>query len=210
MKKINLGFVLLLMSCGNFAQGQTPELNESETNWVPSGRIDSYATTTGWAGYLGAGAGYTGHNKNPEVEGFTNSLKILGSFITKNSKSVFDFAYGIQSQKFSETANLKSGVSTGVAELAARFQFKSRWQLGVVFNQFFTRGESVGANQADAQFAGPQLLREFGLGNFYQARAGGRVMTSVNAQNEAVNIALLEFQLGWGGEPRSSADDWAQ
>ena len=82
-------------------------------------------------------------------------------------------------------------------ELAARYQFGNRWQLGGVYNQFFNKGLNYGANQADAEFGGVQFLREFSFGGRYLGRVGGRVMTSLNVNNESVNMAIVDFQIGW-------------
>lgn len=162
--------------------------------------IRSYpdAAQRGFAGYLGLNAGYTGYNKNLDVEGAPGSVKLLGSYVIPNGMAVFDAGYGLQTQKFSQDAARDSVVSTGAMELAARYQFENRWQLGAAYNQFFNKGENYGANQADAEFAGVQVLREFGMGENYLGRLGGRIMTSVNVNHESVNMAMIDFQMGWG------------
>jgi OOP family OmpA-OmpF porin len=157
----------------------------------------------GFAGYLGLNAGYTGHNDNLNVEGAPSSLKLLASYVTENAGGVFDAGYGVQAQKFSSNQVKDRNLSTDVMELAARYQFDNRWQLGAVYNQFFNKGENFGANQADAQFAGLQLMREFNMGDKTLGRAGLRAMTSVNVDGESVNMALIDFQMGWGQTARA-------
>jgi OOP family OmpA-OmpF porin len=65
-------------------------------------------------------------------------------------------------------------------------------------------GFEYGANQGDAQFLGVQVLREFSLGDRFMGRVGARAMTCINVADNAVNMALIEFQLGWGGETRAA------
>jgi hypothetical protein len=186
---------------GAVAQAQSLDTGVSRSN-----RFMGMGTSTsqkGWAGYLTANAGYTGYNRNVDAEGMPSSLKLLGSYVSQESPGVIDLGYGVQNQSFSQKAAADSGISTGVMEIAGRYQFDNRWQLGVVYNQFFNRGSSYGAKQADVAFGGIQTLREFGIGERYIGRLGGRIMTSINVNNEAVNMAMLDFQMGWGGEARS-------
>lgn len=159
----------------------------------------------GFAGYLAAGAGYAASNDDNNLEGAPTSLKLLGSYVTPTSTGVFDAGYGVQNQQFSQGEAIETNMSTGVMELAARYQFESRWQLGPVYNQFFNKGENFNANQADAEFGGLQLLREFSFGESFLGRVGGRVMTSINVDNESVNMAVIDFQIGWGGNYRSTS-----
>jgi hypothetical protein len=89
-------------------------------------------------------------------------------------------------------------------ELAARYQYQNRWQLGVIYNQFFDKGSNYASDQADALFGGVQLLREFGIGQTYLGRVGGRIMSSLNSGSESVNMAIVDFQIGWGGSNREA------
>lgn len=159
----------------------------------------------GFAGYIGAGAGYAASNLDNNLEGAPTSLKLLGSYVTPSATGVFDAGYGIQSQKFSQSDAIDSAISTGVMELATRYQFENRWQLGAIYNQFFNKGENYNANQADAEFGGVQLLREFSFGRDFLGRVGGRLMTSLNVDNENVNMAVIDFQIGWGGSNSGSS-----
>lgn len=162
-----------------------------------------YAAQRGFAGYLGLNAGYTAHNDDLNVEGAPGSIKLLGSYVTPEGYGVFDLGYGVQTQKFSNDDAMDKTISSDIAEAAARYQFENRWQLGAVYNQFFKKGENYGANQDDAQFAGLQLLREFGIGENTLGRVGARVMTSVNVNGNNVNMAMIDFQMGWGQTNRA-------
>lgn len=161
------------------------------------------AVQRSWAGFLAANAGYTGYNNNLSVEGEPSSLKLLGSYVIPNQMVVFDLGYGLENQSFSQNHAVNSGMSTGVLELAARYKFDNRWQLGGVYNQFFNKGANYGANQGDAEFLGVHLLREFSMSDGFIGRIGGRIMTSMNVESEPVNMAVIDFQIGWGGTGRN-------
>lgn len=197
-----LTIVFILGLSGSFANAQQTEegVSQMETPTVSYANIPH----TGWAAYLGANAGYTGYNANLDVEGAPTSLKLLGSYVLPSTTGVFDFGYGVLNQQFSQNAAKDDSITTGVMELAARYQFDNRWQLGVVYNQLFAKGENYGANQPDVEFGGLQVLREFGFGDNYLGRIGARAMASLNIDSETVGIAMIDFQMGWGGAPRSS------
>lgn len=184
---------------------QAQYYGEGVSNSSTSIDMNSNYIQRGFAGYLAAGAGYAASNDDNNLEGAPTSLKLLGSYVTPLAIGVFDAGYGIQSQKFSQDDAIDSAISTGVMELAARYQFENRWQLGAVYNQFFNKGENYNANQADVEFGGIQLLREFSFGTNYLGRVGGRLMTSINVDNESVNMAIIDFQIGWGGGNRGSS-----
>lgn len=197
MKKTILILVGLI---GSGAWAQYYDAGSSRTSQTM--RTGPNSPQMGWAGYLGANAGYTGHNPNLDVEGAPTSLKIIGSYVLPEASGVFDLGYGVQSQTFSQKSAADSQISTGVMEVAARYQFENRWQLGGVYNQFFNKGQSYGANQADAEFGGIQVLREFSFGDNYLGRVGARAMTSLNVTNETVSMGMIDFQMGWGGGSR--------
>ncbi len=199
----NLVLAVTMIFLGTYAKAQYNEAGTSRSSSLYDSNGNSIQR--GFAGYLGAGAGYSGYNSNIDVEGAPTSLKLLASYVTDSSRGVFDAGYGIQSQTFSQDAATDSSISTGVLELASRYQFESRWQLGAVYNQIFNKGANYGANQADAELGGLQLLREFSFGGTYLGRIGGRLMTSINVNNQAVNMAIIDFQIGWGGSASRSS-----
>ncbi len=191
MKKLLLISFAFLMYA-NFAEAQSAQTSR--------GTFFDYngATQRSWAGYVAASSGYMNSHNNANVEGMPSSLKLLGSYALNNSKGIFDLGYGIQNESFSQGDAIDSSISTDVMEAAARYQFENRWQLGAIYNQFFNKGENFNANQADAEFAGAQVMREFSIGQNYIGRVGGRYMTSINNNQESVNTALIDFQIGWG------------
>lgn len=184
----------ILISSTTYAQYKENSPNRSQSK---SEKMNN-TVQQGFAGYLTAGLGYSAYNSNLDVEGTPTSFKLLGSYVTTENTAVIDLGYGIQNQKFSQNAAIDNSISTGVLEFATRYQFESKWQLGAVANQFFNKGTNYGANQGDAQFGGVQLLREFSINGNYLARVGGRLMTSLNVDNESVNMALIDLQIGLG------------
>jgi OmpA-OmpF porin, OOP family len=194
-----ISLITLFLSLAAFAQN-----SDIGTNRIYS-PATSFGSTAqhGFAGYVAANLGYSGYNSNIDVEGMPSSMKILGSYVTENSVGVFDLGYGIQNQTFSQSAAADTTISTGVMEVASRYQFENRWQLGAVYNQFFNKGPSYSANQADVEFVGVQLLREFNFEGNYLGRVGGRLMSSLNVDNETVNMAIIDFQIGWGGSAKT-------
>lgn len=198
-----LSIVFIFALSGSLAKAQETEGGVSRAP-TPTASY-SNIPHTGWAAYLGANAGYTGYNPNLDVEGAPTSLKLLGSYVLPSATGVFDFGYGIQNQTFSQDAAIDSAISTGVMELAARYQFENRWQLGAVYNQFFDKGSNYGANQPDVEFGGLQVLREFDFADNYLGRIGARAMASLNVDNETVSMVMIDFQIGWGGASRSTS-----
>lgn len=203
MNRFNLGILILGLTVSIFVEAQNESAGTIRSQFIFDSNSNSIQH--GWAGYIGAGAGYSGYNSKLNVEGAPTSLKVLGSYVSPESTAVFDAGYGVQSQTFSQNAARNSNISTGVMELAARYQFVNRWQLGAVYNQLFDKGLNYSANQADAEFGGVQLLREFSFGGSYLGRVGGRVMTSLNVNNESVNMIMVDFQIGWSRSNRGSS-----
>lgn len=158
----------------------------------------------GWLPYLGANAGYTRSDVGPNLqEGMPASVKLIGSFYPESVDGVFDIGYGLANQQLTKFQAAHGAVTGADLELAARYKFESRWQAGVVYNTLFDQGPSYGAEQADAQFAGVQVLKEFDIGSQgWLGRVGGRVMTDVNVPGQTVNMAFVDFQIGWNPSSR--------
>lgn len=152
---------------------------------------------TGWADFVELSSGYTGNNDAIPVEGVPSSIKLLGSYYTPAETGVFDLGVGTHTQTFIDAGRISDNTTTTVMELAARYQFESRWQLGAVYNQFFNRGEYYGSNQADAMFGGLQLLKEFSLGEQTHMRLGLRAMRDINTENEDIDMAQLDLAIGY-------------
>jgi OOP family OmpA-OmpF porin len=191
MKKILVSF-LLLTSPWVFAQGDN--VNSTDRDMSMQGRA---GTIYGVAPYIGLSAGFAPQNQDVNVEGADSSIKLLGSMYPGNGRSVFDVGFGTMNQQFSSNRAAEHSVNSGVLELAGRYQFANRWQAGLVANTMFDKGQYFGANQADAQFGGLQVIREISLQKGILARVGARAMQELNISNENVYIGMIDFQFGW-------------
>lgn len=196
--KLAAVFVLLL-AVGAQAQDRMGTTQGRLTDEYVSG-----VKPVGFAPILGANAGYTNYDSQVDVEGMPASAKLIGSFYTYDTKAVFDLGYGLMNQQFSQTYAPNSAVTNGVLEAAARYQWDNRWQAGVVMNTFFNEGTAYGANQADAQFAGLQALKEFDIARGWFARVGGRLMTDINVDDRTLGLAMIDLQIGWNPAARAT------
>ena len=192
MNKSAILFIALSISTTlALAQDGSSEISHSTS-------LTNYRIHTGWAPYLSANTGYSGNPSNINDEGIPTSFKAIASYSTENTLAVFDIGYGLQNQQFTQTNDSRSSLSSAGLELAGRYQFANEMQLGLNYNQIFGQGQNFGATQGDAEFGGVQLLKEFHMGRDYLARFGGKILTGINLPSKAVNLYLVEFQIGWG------------
>ncbi len=154
--------------------------------------------------FIGLGAGFTPKNETLDIEGANSNIKLIGSFFPENDKSVFDLGYGAMNQLSSSDLLPARSINFGVLEYAGRYQWPNRWQTGLVGNTIFGQGSYYGANQADAQFAGLQVIREITLNKGRLARVGARAMQDLNVDQQQVYIGMVDFQFGFGGYGRQS------
>lgn len=187
MRKIILA-TLLCAAASAQAQDTTTsalEFSREETATRPSGLIP----------FLGFGGGYTGYENIAEVEGTPATIKLLGSYYF-DAPAVVDLGYGANNQQFSATNAAQTAITDGALELAIRYRW-DKWQAGVIGNQFYNQGENYSADQADAHFAGLQVLREFNMSPSWLARVGARAQTLTNNTDGNVMMYLVDLQLGW-------------
>lgn len=151
-------------------------------------------------GFLGLGAGYTTSDSSTPADGTPTTMKILGSFYTPANTYVFDLGVGVSNQQFSKSEAFETASTATTLEAAARYQWLNKWQAGIVVNDFMNQGSNYFARQADAQFAGFQVMKEFDLNQNFLMRAGGRAMTETNPESRAVNMFLVDLQIGWGAD----------
>lgn len=203
MKRNWLKFFVVIVAtsvCANFVNASTSTLQ-----YQPGTR----GSVMGIQPFIGAGVGATQSSLGNRFEGVQGNLKLLGSFNTQTIPFVFDLGLGTGGQNFSQT-RAGDDVRGGLAEVAARYRLEDNWQAGVAGNIYFDQGREYRARQADAHFVGIQALKEFALGQEWVARWGGRLMSGTNT-NAAVNMALMDFQLTWGGsKPTAQKSSIAQ
>lgn len=182
-------FALIAMSV-SFSQAQ--EGSSSMT----FGKEEAQVAPRGFLPFIALGGGYTGYENFQEAEGTPSTVKLLGSWYL-DSPVVFDLGYGVNNQQFIHTSSAETARTEGAAEVAIRWSSANRWQTGVVANHFFEQGDAYGADQADAQFVGLQVLKEFNMSPSWLARLGARAQSLTNNTDGLVMMYLVDLQIGW-------------
>ncbi len=157
--------------------------------------------------FLAAEGGYMSRSSILATEGVPTTLKLLLSGYFAEGQGVLDLGVGRMNQKFSQSLIDNETLVSDVMEVGLRFQAANRWQFGLVGNTFFDRGERFAANQADVQFAGLAIHKEFNLSANWVARAGVKVMNDVNIDDADVQIAALDLQIGWNFSKTNQGDE---
>lgn len=204
MKTLLLSTLILCFFAAGESRAQDEDSSSSALRFSEEGRGGK---PSGIVPFIGAGGGYTAYDSELDVEGVPTTLKLLGSYYF-DMPLILDVGYGFNNQQFSQDGALDDTITDSALELAARYGFGNRWQVGVVADHFFNQGGNYGAEQADAQFAGIQLLKEFNISQSWLARVGGRIQTLTNTEDRAVNMAMIDLQIGWNPgtrEPTTSS-----
>nr|WP_295903425.1 OmpA family protein [uncultured Bdellovibrio sp.] len=188
--------LVALISVGSLASAnqQTPttsalEFSREEAERAPEGLVP----------FIALGGGYTGYENVSSAEGTPATLKLLGSYYFPASHFVMDLGYGVNNQQFTQSRDttLDTSRTGGALELAARYRWDSKWQAGIVANQFYEQGKALSADQGDAHFVGLQVLREFNMTPSWLARLGVRAMSLTNNTDGLVPMYLVDLQIGW-------------
>ena len=188
-------FIITILLCTGVIANAADQSSTSST--LQFGREATEGAPHGVLPFIGAGGGYTGYDTNvQDVEGTPATIKLIGSWYLE-SPWVFDVGYGVNNQQFTHSTAFNTSSTEGALELAARFRTQNRWQLGVIGNHFFDQGKNYAASQADAQFAGLQVLKEFNMSPAWLARIGGRAMSETNNTGNVVMMYLVDLQIGW-------------
>lgn len=181
----------------------TLQANQTEsTSTLQFSTEEAEMAPRGFIPYLGLSGGYTtSYESDDPTAGPPASLKLLGSYYAGDS-GVYDLGYGVNNQQFTNNLAPEAARTEGALELAARYRWQNRWQAGVVANHFFDMGDAYQADQADAQFVGLQVLKEFNMTPGWLARVGGRWQALTNNVDTDVNMFLVDLQIGWNPAAR--------
>lgn len=151
--------------------------------------------------FLGINAGYTTKESHINSEGLPANIKLIGSYLFSSETGLIDLGLGFSNQSFSDKNAIESYKNGSVLEAAYRYQWGNKIQAGLVLNDFFKQGQNYGAVQADAQFGGIQVVKEFVLKSTNLARFGFKALTELNpATRHYANMALIDFQLSFGAD----------
>jgi len=164
------------------------------------------AQDKGFSLYGGLGAGMIAPNSDAAIEGAGGSVKLVGSFLNQSMKWAFDLGLGVATHKFSDGKAAATSSNGGIGELAARYRFAPKWQLGMNWNTMFNQGTGYAANQGDAQFLGVQVLREMKFFGNYKGRLGGRVMTDANVSSANALMAMLDLHMTFGKDAAAPSE----
>ena len=190
---------MLLITTALLAVGFSAHAEEAQSQNV--GQLNTSAFSyQQFKGFLGLGAGYTTSDSKTPAEGTPTTIKLLGSYYLPSNTAVFDLGLGLSNQQFSNKAAQDTASTATTLEAAARYQWLNKWQAGVVFNDFMNQGSNYFSRQADAHFAGLQVLKEIDLTQNYLVRVGARAMTETNPESRAVNMFLVDLHIGWGAD----------
>lgn len=192
MKKLVLATILSIAAVGHAQDDSTTmsklQFSKEGAETAPAGLLPFIGIAGGYTGYGGSGDGST--------EGTPGTLKLLGSYYFQNSV-ITDFGYGFNSQSFIQKNAKDASINNSAFELAVRYGFENKWQAGVIADQLANQGKNYGAEQADAQFVGLQVLKETSIAKSWLSRIGARAMALTNNKGNDVYMYLIDLQFGW-------------
>jgi outer membrane protein OmpA-like peptidoglycan-associated protein len=148
---------------------------------------------------LGVGLGATGKTDEIRSGGVPAHLKLLGSYYFDGAPIVADAGLGLHNHFLTQKGRDSDNIQSFYTELAARYQFTNRWQLGAIWNTLVDNPDRYHSNTHNfASFAGVQLLKEFVWNEQYLVRAGGRATTDVGISGGTINTIMAELEVSFG------------
>lgn len=161
-------------------------------------RGDIYQPKGFWP-LLGVGLGATGATDNIRTGGVPAHMKILGSYYFDGAPIVADAGLGLHNQFLTQNGRDSDNIQSLYTELAARYQFTNRWQLGALWNTLVDNPDRYRSNTDNlASFVGLQVMKEFTWNEQYLVRAGGRATTDVGISGGTINTVMAELEVSFG------------
>lgn len=161
-------------------------------------RGDIYKPDGLWP-FLGIGLGVMDYNNNIRTGGVPGHVKVLGSYYFKGAPWVADFGLGLHNEFLTQKGSGSNTIQSLYTELAGRYEFTDRWQVGAVWSTLVDNPDRYHSNTENlASFVGLELMKEFTWGDAYVVRAGGRAMTDVGISGETVDTVMAELQVSFG------------
>jgi len=153
--------------------------------------------------FIGVGLGAMDHNNNIRSGGVPSHVKILGSYYFETAPWVADAGIGLHNEFLTQKGPDSDTIQSLYTELAARYEFTNRWQLGAIWNTLVDNPDRYKSNTNNlASFIGLQVMKEFTWSDQYLVRAGGRAMTDVGISGETIDTVMAELEVSFG--PASS------
>lgn len=155
---------------------------------------------------FGLGMG-TMNDSQTRTGGVPAHVKVLGSYYFAQAPIVTDGGIGMHNEFLTQSGNGSDAITSLYTELAGRYVFTNRWQLGAIWNTLVdTPHHYQSNNDSLASFVGAQALKEFSYRDQYLVRVGGRAMTSVGLSGGSVNSLMAELEVSFGpGNKQGSA-----
>jgi outer membrane protein OmpA-like peptidoglycan-associated protein len=149
--------------------------------------------------FIGVGLGAMDHNNNVRSGGVPTHVKVLGSYYFQSAPWVADLGVGLHNEFLTQKGSDSDSIQSLYTELAARYEFTNRWQLGAIWNTLVDNPDRYKSNTNDlASFMGVQVMKEFSWSNEYLVRAGGRAMTDVGISGETIDTVMAELEVSFG------------
>ena len=153
---------------------------------------------------LGVGMGAMDSGASARTGGVPGHIKILGSYYFDSFPFVADAGIGMHNEFLTQRGAGSDTIQSLYTEIAGRYEFTNRWQLGAIWNTLVDNPDRYKSNTNNlASFMGLQALKEFTWNGEYLVRAGGRAMTSVGLNGGSVNTVMAELEVSFGpGHPK--------
>ncbi len=148
---------------------------------------------------LGVGLGTMDHNSTTRTGGLPTQIKVLGSYYFDTIPWVADLGLGLHNEFLTQKGGGSDTIQSLYTELAGRYQFSNRWQLGAIWNTLVDNPDRYASNTNNlASFIGAQAFKEFAWKDEYLVRLGGRAMTSMGLSGGSVNTVMAELEVSFG------------
>lgn len=152
---------------------------------------------------LGVGLGTMTSGENVRSGGVPMHVKIMGSYYFADQPWIADLGLGLHNEFLTQKGGGSDQIVSLYSEVAARYQFTNKWQLGAIWNTLVDNPERYKSNNGDlVSFVGVQVLKEFVYDDKYLVRAGGRAMTDVGIGGQTINTFMAELQVSFGNSQR--------
>jgi len=173
--------------------------NQSVLALSPSVQRGDIYQPKGFWPLLGVGLGAMDRGDNTRTGGMPGHIKALGSYYFEGAPIVGDLGLGLHNQFLTQKGPGSDTIQSLYTEVAGRYQFTNRWQLGAIWNTLVDNPDRYRSNTDNlASFVGAQVLKEFTWQEQYLVRVGGRAMTSVGLSGGSVNTVMAELEVSFG------------
>lgn len=193
--------LLALLVVGSFALHAA---DESRLSFKPELQRGDIHKPQGLWPLLGASMGVMDSGENVRTGGVPMHVKVMGSYYFDETPWVADAGIGLHNEFLTQSGGGNDTIQSLYTEVAARYQFTNKWQLGAIWNTLVDNPDRYKSNTENlASFIGVQALKEFTWEEKYLVRAGGRVMTDVGLNGESINTIMGELQVSFGDSQKA-------